>query len=40
MLKVASDGSFSAFTAALPELSEFVPEIAPTLTDIVITKGQ
>jgi nicotinamidase-related amidase len=40
MLNVISDESFSRPTAPSPDWAEFVPEIAPTSNDIVITKNQ
>jgi len=39
-LKVISDESFPRSSPMPPEWSEFVPEIAPTPSDIVITKRQ
>ena len=39
-LKVISDESFPRSSPMLPDWSEFVPEIAPTPADIVITKRQ
>jgi nicotinamidase-related amidase len=40
MLNVASDESFSRPASLSPDWYEFVPEIAPTSKDIVITKKQ
>jgi len=40
MLNVTSDNSSSNPIAPPPEWSKFVPEIAPTSTDIIITKKQ
>lgn len=40
MLKVISDESFPSTIAQSPEWSEFVPELTPASTDIVITKRQ
>jgi Amidases related to nicotinamidase len=40
ILKVNSDLSFSRPNPPLPDWSEFVPEIAPVLSDIVIGKKQ
>jgi nicotinamidase-related amidase len=40
MLNTTSDNSSSNPVAPPPEWSEFVPEIAPTPTDIIITKKQ
>jgi nicotinamidase-related amidase len=39
-LKVTSDESFPRSASMPPDWSEFVPEIAPTPSDIVITKRQ
>ena len=39
-LNVLSDESFPSSTAPSPDWSEFVPEISPSSTDIVITKRQ
>jgi nicotinamidase-related amidase len=40
MLNVISDESFSRSSAPSPDWAEFVPEIAPTPKDTVITKKQ
>jgi len=40
MLKVQSDTSFERPTVLPPEWSEFVPEIAPVPSDVVIAKKQ
>ena len=40
MLKVKSDESFSRAGSIPPDWSEFVPEVAPVATDIVIGKKQ
>jgi nicotinamidase-related amidase len=40
MLNVISDESFSRTSAPSPDWAEFVPEIAPTPKDTVITKKQ
>ena len=40
MLNVISDESFSRPSALPPDWAEFVPEIAPTPEDVIITKKQ
>lgn len=40
MLNVLSDESFSSSSVPSPDWSEFVPEISPTSTDVIIVKRQ